>query len=109
LHCRQLLVERELIAKVKSLDADKFISFRRYLLCGDIPSAEAKFKLQQPKTASENVHRMIDKGLVAVAQNDYEEAFKQFQKAHEVDKDNILVSRSGFCVHRVDVDLPFRL
>lgn len=52
---------------------------------------------------------MIDKGLVAVAQNDYEEAFKQFQKAHEVDKDNILVSRSGFCVHRVDVDLPFRL
>jgi Flp pilus assembly protein TadD len=35
---------------------------------------------------------MIDKGLVAVAQNDYEEAFKQFQKAHELDKDNILVS-----------------
>lgn len=63
-----------------------------YLLSGDIPSAEAMFKHQQPKAKSENVHKLIDKGLVAVAQNDYDEAFVQFQKAHEIDKDNILVS-----------------
>lgn len=50
------------------------------------------FKLQQPKTKADNVHKLIDKGLVAVAQNDYDEAFVQFQKAHEIDKDNILVS-----------------
>lgn len=63
----------------------------RFLLCGDIPSAEAKFKQQQPKTTKENVHKLVEKGLVAVAQNDYEEAFKEFQKAREIDKDNILV------------------
>ena len=63
-----------------------------YLLCGDFPSADAMFKQQEPKTKVETVHKLIDKGLVAVAQNDYEEAFQQFQKAHEIDKDNILVS-----------------
>lgn len=63
-----------------------------YLLCGDIPSAEKMFKSQEPKTTAEIVHDMIDKGLVAVAQNDYDEAFKQFQRAHELDKENILVS-----------------
>lgn len=61
-------------------------------MCGDIPSAEAMFKQEEPKSNAENVHKLIDNGLVAVAQNDYEEAFQQFQKAHEMDKDNILVS-----------------
>lgn len=36
---------------------------------------------------------LIDKGLVSVAQNEYEEAFKHFEKAHEQDVDNILVSK----------------
>lgn len=63
----------------------------RFLLSGDITSAEAKFNLHQPKTAAQTVFKMIDKGLVSVAQNDYEEAFKHFQEAHEKDKDNILV------------------
>lgn len=63
-----------------------------YLLCGDIPSAEATFKEQQPMTSSQNVQKLIDKGLVAVAQNDYDEAFQQFSKAHEIEKENILVS-----------------
>lgn len=63
----------------------------RYLLCGDIPSAEAQFKLLQPTTSVETVRRFIDKGLVAVAQSDYEEAYQQFQKAHEIEKNNILV------------------
>lgn len=65
---------------------------RTFLLSGDIPSAETMFKQQEPKSNSENVHVLIDKGLVAVAQNDYEEAFQQFQKAHELEKDNILVN-----------------
>lgn len=64
-----------------------------YLLCGDIPSAEATFKLQEPKGNNENVQKLIDKGLVAVAQNDYEEAYKQFQKAHDIEKNNILVRK----------------
>jgi tetratricopeptide (TPR) repeat protein len=61
-------------------------------LCGDIPSAEATFKQQKPRTGTENVHKFVDKGLVAVAQNDYEEALNCFKKAHEIDKDNILVN-----------------
>lgn len=69
-----------------------FIFFPSYLLCGDILSAEKTFKIYEPKTTADNVHKMIDKGLVAVAQNDYEEALKSFGKAHEMDKDNILVS-----------------
>lgn len=60
------------------------------------------FKLQQPKAKSENVHKLIDKGLVAVAQNDYDEAFVQFQKAHEIDKDNILVSSFKFPIQLID-------
>lgn len=70
----------------------KNLSNFRYLLCGDIPSAEATFKLQQPRTGTENVHKLTDKGLVAVAQNDYEEALNCFKKAHDIDKENILVS-----------------
>lgn len=49
------------------------------------------FKLHEPKKESQRVQTMIDKGLVAVAQNDYEDAYTKFQKAHEIDKDNILV------------------
>lgn len=76
-------------------EASNFMNLRsltcRYLLSGDIPSAEATFKLQQPKTNDENVQKLIDKGLVAVAQNDYDEAYQQFNKAHEIEKNNILV------------------
>lgn len=62
------------------------------MLSGDIPSAEATFKLLQPKTNDENVQKLIDKGLVAVAQNDYDEAYQNFNKAHEIEQNNILVS-----------------
>lgn len=65
----------------------------RFLLCGDINSAEARFNFYQPKTAAQAVFKQIDKGLVSVAQNDYEEAFKHFQEAHEKDKDNVLVRK----------------
>lgn len=44
---------------------------------------------------------MIDKGLVAVAQNDYEDAYTQFQNAHELDKDNILVRKKILCKNLV--------
>lgn len=76
------------------LEAKELINARfafRFLLSGDITSAEAKFGLHQPKTPAQAVFKQIDKGLVSVAQNDYEGAFKHFQEAHEKDKDNILV------------------
>lgn len=37
---------------------------------------------------------LVNKGLLAVAQNDYNEAFQTFQKAHEIDKTNIMVMSS---------------
>lgn len=64
----------------------------RYLLCGDIPNAEKTFKLYAPQTYSEKIHASIDEGLVAVAQNKFEDALVIIQKANELDKENILVS-----------------
>lgn len=57
------------------------------------------FKLQNPQTYTENIHAMIDNGLVAVAQNKFEEALDIFQKANEKDKENILVRIVIFCVY----------
>lgn len=37
------------------------------------------------------MQRLIDRGIQFVAQNDYDEAFQQFQKAHDLEKENILV------------------
>ena len=34
---------------------------------------------------------LVNKGLLAVAQNDYNEAFNLFQQAHELDKNNVMV------------------
>lgn len=86
----------EILSTNSLSDSSKFLVTsawgRAYLLCGDIPSAEATFKLQQPRTGTQSVHKLIDKGLVSIAQNDYEEALNSFKKAHEIDKDNILVS-----------------
>ncbi|CRK93971.1 CLUMA_CG007497, isoform A [Clunio marinus] len=64
---------------------------RTFLLCGDIKSAEEKFKLCEAKANSHIVQTMIDQGLIAVAQNSYEEALQIFQKAHELEKENILI------------------
>lgn len=66
-------------------------SLLRYLLSGDISNAEATFRIHPFKGDKEQVQKLIDKGLVAVSQNDYEEAFVQFQKAHELEKENTLV------------------
>lgn len=73
------------------------------MLSGDIPSAEATFKLLQPKTNDENVQKLIDKGLVAVAQNDYDEAYQNFNKAHEIEKNNILVRVRYFKIFRYNM------
>lgn len=65
------------------------------------------FKLHEPKKESQRVLTMIDKGLVAVAQNDYEDAYKQFEKAHEIDKDNILVIIKAFSGSVIVVNSSF--
>lgn len=35
---------------------------------------------------------LVNKGLLAVAQNDYTEAHNLFQQAHELDKTNVMVN-----------------
>lgn len=79
-----------------------------FLLCGDIPSAEMTFKLQSPQTYSENIHAMVDNGLVAVAQNKFEEALDIFQKANEKDKENILVRISSVYYSKIMMFIVFK-
>lgn len=62
-----------------------------YLQCGDIKSAEEKFSVIKPTSSNEIVKSLVNKGLVAVAQNDYNEAHKFFSKAHEMNKSNVMV------------------
>ena len=67
-----------------------FISIR-HLQCGDISTAEKKFSAIPPNNPSSDLKSLVNKGLLAVAQNDYNEAYNLFQKAHEMDKNNVMV------------------
>ncbi|KAG5675321.1 hypothetical protein PVAND_005232 [Polypedilum vanderplanki] len=64
---------------------------RTYLQSGDILNAEKTFSLQEANTPERKLTVLVNKGLLAVAQNDYNEAFKTFQNAREIDKNNIMV------------------
>lgn len=66
---------------------------RLYLQSGDIVGAERKFaesrKLKENPAADNREY--IDKGLVAVAQNDFQEAFSCFQKAFTINQSDVMV------------------
>lgn len=66
----------------------------RYLQCGDILSADKKFTAIKPTCADEILKTLVNKGLIAVAQNDYNEAHKFFQKANEMNGKNVMVTRA---------------
>lgn len=67
-----------------------------YLQCGDIPAAEKKLtsmkKLGLTSPAFQ-VQEFIDRGLIFVAHNDFEEALKNFQKAATLEPTNVMVSK----------------
>lgn len=76
---------------------------RIYLQCGDVFGAERKFsearRIRETNTTQTDSRDFIDKGLIAVAQNDFNEAFGFFQKAHDTDPTNTLVlNNMGVCL-----------
>lgn len=62
-----------------------------FLQCGDIISAEAKFFAVNPLSPEEIIKAHVNKGLVAVAKNDFSEAHGFFSKAYEMNKRNVMV------------------
>lgn len=59
--------------------------------CGDITSAEKVLARCKPTSKAQEVARLIDKGLVSIADNNYLEALKAFEEAIRIDENNILV------------------
>lgn len=76
---------------------------RIYLQCGDVFGAERKFsearRIRDSHEMDVDARDFIDKGLIAVAQNDFKEAFVFFQKAHESDQGNpLILNNMGVCL-----------
>lgn len=76
---------------------------RIYLQCGDVFGAERKFsearRIRDTKSSIMDARDFIDKGLIAVAQNDFREAFGFFQKALDNDPQNTLILNNlGVCL-----------
>uniref|UniRef100_A0A7G3AJM5 Putative histone-lysine n-methyltransferase eggless n=1 Tax=Lutzomyia longipalpis TaxID=7200 RepID=A0A7G3AJM5_LUTLO len=68
-----------------------------YLQCGDILMAEKKLTSMRKLglTSQEfQVQECVDKGLIYVAQNDFEEALKCFQKASSLQPTNAMISNN---------------
>lgn len=71
--------------------------------CGDVFGAERKFsearRIRVANTTDSDVRDSIDKGLVAVAQNDFKEAYSFFQKALSIDQKNpLILNNIGVCL-----------
>lgn len=76
---------------------------RVYLQCGDVFGAERKFsearRVQDSNPVANELRDSIDKGLIAVAQNDFKEAFICFQRAITNDPTNtLLLNNMGVCL-----------
>ncbi|KAG8232842.1 hypothetical protein J437_LFUL012646 [Ladona fulva] len=70
---------------------------RLLLQLGDVAGAEHHFALARkgsPGTKADEVCELIDRGLVAVAQNAFREALQFFRKALQLDPGNVLVSNN---------------
>lgn len=96
------------LTTMKGIDADTMRSLysswgRIYLQCGDVFGAERKFsearRIRIPNTAESESRDFIDRGLIAVAQNDFKEAYSFFQKSLAIDPTNALVLNNvGVCL-----------
>lgn len=68
---------------------------RIYLSVGDILASEKILNsIQYDTTRSANIRQLIDKGVLAVAQNAFTEALKHFRAAAELDPSNIMLTNN---------------
>lgn len=75
---------------------------RVYLQSGDLAGAEKKFATSRNLRGNATVadsRELIDRGLLSVALNDFQEAFLSFQKAFQLDPSNIMVNSLYTCTY----------
>ncbi|KAJ6647701.1 Trafficking protein particle complex subunit 12 [Pseudolycoriella hygida] len=75
---------------------------RIYLQCGDVFGAEQKFLESRRSKESNSVadlRDLIDRGLIAVAQNDFQTAYSYFENALKLESANtmVLLNNMGVC------------
>ncbi|XP_037908768.1 trafficking protein particle complex subunit 12 [Hermetia illucens] len=99
-------IMKVLLAQPELSKEDKRFMFsawgRIYLQIGDVFGAEHKFaeaRRLKDMNATPDLRDLVDKGLIAVAQNDFFEAHNNFQKALNVDPTNtMLLNNMGVCL-----------
>lgn len=72
---------------------------RLHLQLGDILGAETCFiEASDVKGYPLGVRELVDKGLLAIAQNEFQEAYTHFQEANVLEPSNIMVSQYFFAL-----------
>lgn len=68
---------------------------RIYLQCGDVFGAERKFsearRIRDTPSSAADLRDLIDKGLIAVAQNDFQTAYGCFESSLKLEPSNTMV------------------
>lgn len=77
----------------EQLDAIKSSIGRIHLFLGDVSAAE-KLLINRDNSDVVTVRKLIDKGLMAVAQNSFQEAYNYFQHACSLDPTNVALTNN---------------
>ncbi|KAK2575444.1 hypothetical protein KPH14_011181 [Odynerus spinipes] len=64
---------------------------RMHLFLGDISIAEALLNNKIIRSNSTTIRELVDRGLIAVAKNSFQEAFNYFQTASKMDPSNVML------------------
>ncbi|XP_076240017.1 trafficking protein particle complex subunit 12 [Calliopsis andreniformis] len=78
----------------EQLDALKSSIGRLHLFLGDVSAAEKLLINRHKKDSGPTVRELMDRGLMAVAQNLFQEAYKCFQEASTIDPSNIALTNN---------------
>lgn len=71
---------------------------RVHLFLGDVSTAE-KFFVRSDKEEKTSIRELVDRGLMAVAQNAFQEAYNYFQSASAMDPSNVmLINNMAVCL-----------
>ncbi|XP_076173922.1 trafficking protein particle complex subunit 12 isoform X2 [Ptiloglossa arizonensis] len=83
----------------EQLDALKSSIGRLHLFLGDVSAAEKLFISQHKQESGLTVRELMDRGLMAVAQNAFQDAYRCFQAAAAMDPSNIaLINNMAVCL-----------
>lgn len=77
----------------KKIEAETLTSAigRVHLILGDVTAAEKQFLITRDNPSSKVVRELVDRGLMAVAQNAFQEALNCFQNASALDPSNMMI------------------